>query len=111
MIGSGHFSFVVSKKRVTFISNNEGIRQREWSYSSGANNANKDESVSSLPGVDDSDGDKHVENKLVWNFNSNGKSRRNEFILTAKIVQAVDLQDFRRCNFEGDFFFVGVRIN
>ena len=39
------------------------------------------------PGVDDSDGDKHVENKLVWNFNSNGKSRRNEFILTAKIVQ------------------------
>ena len=40
------------------------------------------------PGVDDSDGDKHVENKLVWNFNSNGKSRRNEFILTAKIVQA-----------------------
>ena len=25
------------------------------------------------PGVDDSDGDKHVENKLVWNFNSNGK--------------------------------------
>ena len=62
-------------------------------------------------GVDDSDGDKHVENKLVWNFNSNGKSRRNEFILTAKIVQAVDLQDFRRCNFEGDFFFVGVRIN
>jgi hypothetical protein len=59
------------------------------------------------PGVDDSDGDKHVENKLVWNFNSNGKSRRNEFI--AKIVQAVDLQDFRRCNFEGDFFFVGVR--
>ena len=63
------------------------------------------------PGVDDSDGEKHVENKLVWNFNSNGKSRRNEFILTAKIVQAVDLQDFRRCNFEGDFFFVGVRIN
>lgn len=49
------------------------------------------------PGVDDSDGDKHVENKLVWNFNSNGKSRRNEFI--AKIVQAVDLQDFRRLQF------------
>ena len=65
------------------------------------------------PGVDDSDGEKHVENKLVWNFNSNGKSRRNEFILTAKIVQAVDLQDFRRLQFwgEGDFFFVGVRIN
>jgi hypothetical protein len=35
------------------------------------------------------------------------ETRRNEFILTAKIVQAVDLQDFRRCNFEGDFFFVG----